>query len=46
MSLEEDRLGLIRTIGGGGGLVAMSYSTLATAWIVACQTPLSTEFPT
>ena len=46
MSLEEHRLELIWTIGGGGGLVAMSYSTLAAAWIVACQTPLSTEFPT
>lgn len=44
MSLEEDRLELIQTVGGSGGLVAMSCSTLATAWIVVCQTLLSTGF--
>ena len=30
---------------GGGGLVAKSCPTLATPWTVACQVPLSMEFP-
>ena len=30
---------------GGGGLVAKSFLTLATPCTVACQTPLSLEFP-
>ena len=32
-------------IGGGGGLVAKSYLTLATPWTVNCQAPLSMGFP-
>ena len=31
-------------IGGGGGLVAKSYLTLATPWTVNCQAPLSMGF--
>ena len=30
---------------GGGGLVAKLYPTLVTPWAVACQAPLSIEFP-
>ena len=30
---------------GGGGLVTKSCPTLATPWTVACQVPLSMEFP-
>ena len=30
--------------GGGGGLVAKSFLTLATPWTVACQAPLSMGF--
>ena len=29
---------------GGGGLATKSYTTLATPWIVACQSPLSMGF--
>ena len=32
-------------IGGGGGLVAKSYLTLATPWTVACLASLSIGFP-
>ena len=31
--------------GGGGGLVAKLYLTLATSWTIACQAPLSWDFP-
>ena len=32
-------------IGGGGGLVAKSCSTLATPWTIGHQAPLSMGFP-
>ena len=31
--------------GGGDGLLAKSLLTLGTLWTVACQVPLSVEFP-
>ena len=34
----------MRKGGGGGGLVAKSYPTLATPWTVARQAPLSMGF--
>ena len=34
----------IETTHIGGGLVAMSYPTLATPWTVVCQDPLSKGF--
>ena len=32
------------SLGGGGGLVAKSCSTLVTTWTIACQDPLSMGF--
>ena len=36
---------LFTPYGGGGGLVAKLCLTLATSWTVACQAPLSWDFP-
>ena len=36
---------IIPSLGGGGGLFVKSCLTLVTPWNVACQAPLSIEFP-